>query len=60
MLARTIYELVLDNGDVKKACEKGIKLFPPEIKVGVIGITKEGCAVGSNTQMSNYVMIKED
>lgn len=28
MFARTIYELMSDDGDVKKACEKGIKLFP--------------------------------
>ncbi|MBE0425563.1 MAG: hypothetical protein IBX72_02810 [Nitrospirae bacterium] len=42
------------------ACERGIRLFPPGIKAGVIGISKEGFAVVSNSQMAYYKLLEED
>ena len=59
MLAKTVYDMVSSGEDIKNACKKGINMFPPEIKIGIIAISKEGFTVTSNTEMANYVLVKE-
>jgi isoaspartyl peptidase/L-asparaginase-like protein (Ntn-hydrolase superfamily) len=59
MLAKTVYDMISRGEDIKKACKKGISMFPPEIKIGIIAMSKEGFTVASNTEMANYVLIKE-
>jgi beta-aspartyl-peptidase (threonine type) len=59
MLAKTVYDMISRGEDIEKACEKGINMFDPEIKVGIIAISKEGFTVTSNTEMANYVRVKE-
>jgi len=51
--------MVSSGEDIEKACEKGINIFAPGIKVGIIAISKEGFTVASNTEMANYVLVKE-
>lgn len=59
MLAKTVYDMVSQGKDIKRACERGIRMFPSDTKVGIIGISKEGVVVLSNTTMSHYILIKE-
>ncbi len=59
MPAKTVYDMVSHGEDIKNACKKGINMFPPEIKIGIIAISKEGFTVTSNTEMANYVLVKE-
>jgi len=59
MLAKTVYDMVSSGEDIEKACEKGVDIFAPGIKVGIIAISKEGFTVASNTEMANYVLVKE-
>lgn len=51
--------MVSSGEDIKNACKKGINMFPPEIKIGIIAISKEGFTITSNTKMANYVLVKE-
>jgi L-asparaginase/beta-aspartyl-peptidase (threonine type) len=59
MLAKTVYDGVFQGEEMKDACEKGARIFPAEIAVGVIGISQDGYAVESNREMAHYVMLKE-
>jgi beta-aspartyl-peptidase (threonine type) len=59
MLAKTVYDMISKGEDIKKACKKGVNMFPPEISVGIIAISKAGCAVASNTEMASYSMVKK-
>ncbi len=43
----------------KRPAKKDINIFAPGIKVGIIAISKEGFTVASNTEMANYVLVKE-
>jgi hypothetical protein len=51
--------MVSSGEDIEKACEKGINIFAPGIKAGIIAISKEGFTMASNTEMANYVLVKE-
>ncbi|MEW6162147.1 MAG: isoaspartyl peptidase/L-asparaginase [Nitrospirota bacterium] len=59
VLAKTVYDMIFHGEDIKRACRKGINMFPPKIKVGIIAISRTGHAVISNTEMANYVLVKE-
>jgi beta-aspartyl-peptidase (threonine type) len=59
MLAKAVYDMVSQGEDIKSACERGLDLFPNEIKVGIIGISREGFVALSNTGMAQYSLIKE-
>jgi len=58
MLAKTVYDMILNSGDIRTACKKGISMFPDEVAVGLIGITRAGYAVASNREMAHYALIK--
>ena len=59
MLAKTVYDTVSQGEDIKRACERGISMFPAETKVGMICISKEGFVALSNTVMAQYSLIEE-
>ncbi len=59
MITKTVYDMVSRGEDIKKACEGGIKMFPSEINVGIIGISQEGFIALSNSEMAHYVLVKE-
>jgi len=59
MLTKTVYDRVYQGEDIKRACEYGLRLFAPETKVGLIGISKEGFVALSNTKMAQYSLIEE-
>src|SRR4030042_248152 len=59
MFAKTVYDIISNGEDIKKACKKGMALFPLEISVGIIAISKTGYSVVANTEMAHYAMVKE-
>ena len=59
MLARNIYDSVVDKEDVREASRKSLTDIPGKIPVGLIAITKTGCAITSNRQMAHYALIQE-
>lgn len=60
MLAKTVYDLVSRGSDIRTACEEGIEMLPPEIPVGVIGISGTGHAMISNREMAAHAVIGEE
>jgi len=59
MLAKTVYDMVSQGEDIRRACERGTSMFPSEINVGIIGISKKGVVALSNTEMAQYSLIEE-
>jgi beta-aspartyl-peptidase (threonine type) len=59
MFARTVYDIIFGGKDIKGACEKGVAMFPLEIGVGIIAVSKTGYAIAANTEMAHHVMVKE-
>ena len=59
MLAKTVNDMVFYGEDIRTACEKGIAMFPHEIAVGLIGLSKTGYAVTSNRGMASYALMRE-
>jgi L-asparaginase/beta-aspartyl-peptidase (threonine type) len=59
MFAKTVYDMVSHSEDIKEACNKGIAMFPLEISVGIIAISKTGYSVVANSEMAHYAMVKE-
>ncbi len=60
MLARTVYDLIDNDGDIESAGSKGIGLFDPGIAAGLIVISRKGFVVSSNRSMARYVMMSEE
>jgi L-asparaginase/beta-aspartyl-peptidase (threonine type) len=59
MFARTVYDMVSHGEDIRKACKKGVTMFPLEISVGIVAISKKSYMVAANTEMAHYTMVKE-
>ncbi|MEW6068078.1 MAG: isoaspartyl peptidase/L-asparaginase [Nitrospirota bacterium] len=59
MLAKAVYDMAANGGDIRSAGERGIKMFPLEIKIGIIGITREGYTKMANTEMASHSLVKE-
>jgi len=59
MFAKTVYDMVSHGEDIRKACEKGVAMFPLEISIGIIAISKKGYMVASNSDMAHYAIVKE-
>jgi L-asparaginase/beta-aspartyl-peptidase (threonine type) len=59
MFARTVYDMIHHGEDIRKACKKGVAMFPLEISVGIIAISKSGYMVAANSEMAHYAMVKE-
>lgn len=60
MFAKTVYDMISSNQEIKEACRKVVETFPHEIKIGVIAISKGGFSVVANTEMASYALIKEN
>jgi beta-aspartyl-peptidase (threonine type) len=58
MFAKTVYDMVSQGEDIRKACENGIKMFPYEIKVGIIALTREYYVTMSNADMACSALMK--
>ena len=59
MLAKTVYDMVSQGEDIRRACERGIGTFPSEVNVGIIGISQEGIVALSNTEMAHYSLVEK-
>jgi L-asparaginase / beta-aspartyl-peptidase len=59
MLARNVYDSVVDKEDVREAGRKSLSDIPGKIPVGLIAITRIGHAITSNRQMAHYALIQE-
>ncbi len=59
MFAKTVYDMISQGEDIKKACKKGIRMFPREMSVGIIAISKTSYAIVSNTDMAHYALVKD-
>jgi L-asparaginase / beta-aspartyl-peptidase len=58
MLARTVYDLIARGELAKEACRNGIRPFLSDSPVGVIAISRAGCAIVSNRQMAHYALFR--
>ena len=54
MLAKTVYDLIVQGQSVREAGRNGLRPFRGDSPVGVIAISKAGCAIVSNRQMAHY------
>jgi L-asparaginase / beta-aspartyl-peptidase len=59
MLARKVYEAVVYKEDVRDAARKSLLEFPGKVPVGIIAITKTGCAITSNRPMAHYARVQK-
>jgi L-asparaginase/beta-aspartyl-peptidase (threonine type) len=59
MFAKTVYDMISHGEDIRKACKKGIAMFPLEISVGTIAISKKDYSVVANREMAHYAIVKE-
>jgi beta-aspartyl-peptidase (threonine type) len=59
MFAKTVYDMISNGEDIKGACEKGVAMFPLEIGVGIIAVSKTGYAIAANTEMAHHAMVKK-
>ena len=60
MLAWRVYDMMGTGSNPVTACEKGVGLFPDDIPVGIIGLSREGYSAASNRKMVRYALLKED
>ena len=51
-LAKAIYDLIQEGKEAKRACGEGIRMFPPNVPVGIIAITSAGFAIAANKRMA--------
>jgi L-asparaginase/beta-aspartyl-peptidase (threonine type) len=59
MFAKTVYDMISHGEDIKKACKKGVNMFPHEMSMGIIAISKASYSIVSNTDMAHYALVKE-
>jgi len=59
MLARSVYEKAASGEGLRSACDREISLFPSEVPVGVIAISKTEFAVSANRDMARFQFIKD-
>ncbi|OPY74341.1 MAG: Isoaspartyl peptidase/L-asparaginase precursor [Syntrophorhabdus sp. PtaU1.Bin050] len=59
MLAGHVYNRIEMGMDVEAACTNGIHLFPDDMPVGIIALTRQGFSVCSNRRMAHYELLKE-
>jgi L-asparaginase/beta-aspartyl-peptidase (threonine type) len=52
MLARQVYDWISQGEDVARACERGVALYPEDIPIGVIAISRRGNASAANRDMA--------
>lgn len=55
MLAKTVYDWIEKGISPKRACEKGISLFPKSVPIGIIAVSDKGYGVATNRNMPYYI-----
>ena len=56
MLARTVYDWIAEGEPLKSAFERALRLFTPDVDVGLIGVTETEATAASNRDMPFAVM----
>lgn len=59
MLARHVYDLIASGEEVQTACQKGLALYPKEVPIGIIAISRRGVGQASNRDMATWVSISD-
>lgn len=59
MLARYVYDLIASGEEVQAACRKGVDLYPKEVPIGVIAISRRGVGQANNRDMATWVSISD-
>jgi len=59
VLCKSVYDKIARGWHPQKACEWGISLFPQDIPVGLICLSKKGVGVASNRDMAHWVIVEE-
>jgi L-asparaginase/beta-aspartyl-peptidase (threonine type) len=54
MLSKTVYDWIATGAHPQEACERGIALFPAEIPVGLIAVSREGTGTHNNREMPTH------
>lgn len=54
MLSKTVYDWIAAGAHPQEACERGIALFPPEIPVGLIAVSRQGTGTHNNREMPTH------
>ncbi len=58
LLSKNVHDR-LGARDVKTVCDDAVALFPKSVPVGIIAITKQGCAIAANRRMAAWSIVKE-
>lgn len=59
VLCKSVYDKIARGIAPQKACEWGISLFPKEISVGLIAVSRKGVGVASNRDMAHWILVEE-
>ncbi|MGB9635785.1 MAG: isoaspartyl peptidase/L-asparaginase [Thermoplasmata archaeon] len=59
VLCKSVYDKISRGMHPQKACEWGVSLFPNEISVGIIAVSKKGTGVASNREMAHWLIVEE-
>jgi beta-aspartyl-peptidase (threonine type) len=57
MLCRTVYQWIEAGMPLQEALDHGVALFPKEIDIGLIAVTREGAAAADNRQMPSHIVM---
>lgn len=57
MLCRTVYGWIEAGMPLQEALDHGVALFPNEIDIGLIAVTRDGAAASDNRQMPSHVVM---
>lgn len=57
MLCRQVYEWISAGMPLQEALDHGVALFPNEIDIGLIAVTREGAATSDNRQMPTHILM---
>lgn len=59
VLCKSVYDKIARGMMPQKACDWGVSLFPNEIPVGIIAVSKKGVGVASNRDMAHWLIVEE-
>ncbi len=59
LLAREVYQWIVEGLALEQALQRGVDLFDPAVSIGLIGITREATAVCANRDMAHAVLTHE-
>lgn len=57
MLCRTVYSWIEGGMPLQQALDHGVGLFPKEVDIGLIGVTREGAGAADNRRMPSVVQM---